>query len=819
MSARHYLLALVATAALGAVPAGAQAKAPSKSDIDAAVMILPDDAKGGITEASDKLQGAEGALTDAKTALAAAKLMQEAERLRLSEAESELKAISAEQEAAELQGETAQQEALAVEYARTLTMIEWRKSRLDANKLLIQYRNADMNTAKQLVAQREAELEREKLEAMANNGGDPDVGTAAGKAFQAAARKRKATLRSVKTAKKVEKKWERADRVAEKQKPKDGSNALRTAYDSSLKEKDAQVAEAREQVEAERTKTAELQQRLDDLEEGQAQRVEELQQTTSKVSAESDSRVTELTAQIEKERTAHEAELAQVREEMAKDAGTGAAKEIAALQSDLSSSKEKQKELDEKLTAVTAERDATAGKIAELESRLAGAETSGDDELVALREQVASAVREQEAAVAAAEEEADNAKLESERLQGRVTELLTELTEAQAAAAQAGGDDKEDMMALIASLKRQLSQQKATSDEQLALLQRQLSSEERKNDARVVELAAALELERGQGDGLAQAVADAERDRDAVMGELERTKSQRDEESAQVTRLESKLADQKADFERRVDELKGAVEGADQANAELKAVQAELEATKSELATAKTEAKASRDAAAASNGKLAEAKSQVTTLTAAIEKEQASKAEVEAAAQASVEEASATVAETNEEKALLAEEVTTLKAQVKASEERRAKEIAEAVAAARAEEADDEALRAEIELSLAGAEARSAELEAELVSIQLRYQAMERELTGVQSALDDKEIAQAELNTKLGEMTKRMRDLDQESKGRIAWLTAELSFARNSIGGQRDRIAQLEESQRERDRSIARLMAENKSLWARIDGN
>lgn len=817
MSARRYLLSLAAAAALVA-PTHVDAKAPTKSEVDSAVMALSDERKNGINESTDLLRGAEAQLVDDKTALAAARLHQEAERLRLSESESELKAIDAETQAAELSAATSELEALAVQRARALATIEWRKSRLDSNKLLIQYRNAQINLAKAWVSQRDAELEREKLEALANASQDPDTHTAAGKAFQAAARKRKGTLRADKNAKKIERKWDRAVRVADKQQPKETSDSLKAAYDSAVVEKSAQVVEARNQVAKERQQNVALQSRLDELQDGQEQRVVALEEKTSAISAENQGRIDELTAQLQVERGAHSQELAKVREEMARDASTGAAREIPALQADLAASLSKQEALGDEVDTLRILNKESARNAARLQTELDAAQNTGDVEVDELRKKLRDAERAGTEAVAVAGEERDAAQGEVTRLKGRTVELEKELAGSEAAAAEASGEGTEDLLVLITTMKRKLSSQKATSEEQIDLLQRQLTTAERKHEARIDELATALEVARGDGDGLAMAAADAEKDRDTVLAELARTKSQRDEQSSEVTRLESKMADQKADFQRRLDELKGAVAGGDAAHSELKAVQAELEATKSELDSATTEAKASRDAASESSAALAQLTSQVTSLDAALARETETAAATKDDANVRVDEATAALTSSQEANAELTGEVEMLGAQVQASEARRDREIAEAVSAARAEQSDDESLRAEIELSLAAAKSRSSEMEAELQSVQLQRQWVQRELVQVQAAFDDKELAEGELIEQLADMAKRLRDIEGDSKGRIAWLSAEISSARTMLGVQRDRLAQLEEAQRERDRSIARLQAENKALWDRTNG-
>ena len=127
-------------------------------------------------------------------------------------------------------------------------------------------------------------------------------------------------------------------------------------------------------------------------------------------------------------------------------------------------------------------------------------------------------------------------------------------------------------------------------------------------------------------------------------------------------------------------------------------------------------------------------------------------------------------------------------------------------------------MRAEVELSLAAAEARSAELESSLQAITLEHQALERERVELQDQLDDKAASEDEMTTRLLDAQDRLTELEQDSKARTAWLSAELASSRTQVGSLRDKLAQLEEAQRERDRTIARLRVENKALWGRIDG-
>jgi len=817
MSARLELLSLATAAAL-ALPMQVHAKAPTKSEIDSAVIALDDEWKGGINEAKDLLGGAQERWHDAKTALSAAKLRQEAERLRLSQAELELKAIDGETQAAELIAATSELEALAVQRARGLATIEWRKSRIDANKLLLQLRNAQISLAKAWVGQRDADLEREKLEALANASDDPDTHRAAGKAFQVAARKRKSALRADKNVKKVERKWDRAVRVANKQQPKETGDALKAAYDAAVLEKAAQVVEARDQVAKERAQNEVLLSRLEELQQGQEERMVALEDKTAAASAGKQSRIDELAAQLQEERATHADELAEVREEMGRDASTGAAREIAALQSDLAASLAKEKTLGMEVETLRTQRDELARDAARLEAERDASRNSGDVEVDELKKKLLEAGRDATESAAAAEEKLDASQGELARLKGRAAALEEELERSESASAAASGEDTEDLLTLIATMKRQLSFQRASSEEQVDLIQRQLTTAERKHEARVDELATALEVARGDGDGLALAAADAERDRDAVLAELERTKSQRDEQSNEVTRLESKIADQKADFQQRLDELKVAVAGVDAANSELKVVQAELEAIRAELMLATSEAKSFRDAASESGSVRAELTSQVMSLELALEKETAKGVATKDDANARVDEATAALTRSHEVNAELSAEVEMLEAQVQAIAARMDKEIAQAVSSARAEQSDDEGLRAEVELSLAAAEARSSELGVELQSAQLHRQALQRDLAQAQMTLDEKELGEAQLTEQLADMANRLRALDAEGKSRIAWLTAEISSAGTTVGVQRDRLAQFEEGQRERDRSIARLQAENKALRGHIDG-
>ena len=367
MTHRPSFLALVAAAAM-TLPASALARAPSKSEIDSAVAALPADSTDGVRRAQSELQTASALYEADKTALAARRLRYDAAKLRHSQATVELQALEADLAAAGLLNDLAEKESLAVHRARAQATAEWRQSEVDAAKLDVQHRTALVNRDKALVAQREAELDREKLSALAASTDDPDTHKAAGSAYKIGARKRQATARLEKKVGKAEKEWRRAEKVAERQHPKEGGDALQAAHKRALAERDAQVAEAHAQVDAERAQTATLRARVDELEADRATRSSELEQRISALSALADSREAERATQLAEERARHDAELAALRAGAGKDAGLHASRELAASAVDLSAARLREQELAAQLKVAAGERDAARAEAAALSS-------------------------------------------------------------------------------------------------------------------------------------------------------------------------------------------------------------------------------------------------------------------------------------------------------------------------------------------------------------------------------------------------------------------------------------------------------------------
>ena len=781
----------------------AYAKAPSKSEIDTAVLGLPAEATVVVEETSQKLTAAEASEERARAEVAAAKLRQDAARLRLSAAESELKALDADGESAALLNSGGKEESLAVRRTRADRTVQWRRSLLDASKLEITHLNQRVSVAKAMVAQREAELQREKLQAWARNNGGPDVETAAGRSFKTVANKKRAWTRADRQAGKSEKKWQKAIKNAEREEPEESSESLLSAHGRELAARDAEVEAAKADADAVRVERDTLAADLTSARAAQAEKAAALEQTRGELASESDARVAELRAQIDQERAGYEAELTSLRAQIAVDAGAEAAKELAALQAALASSRARETELNRELSEARVARDEAVRTAAGLRVQVSGA---AEGELLAVVE-IRDQLRAAEHAYGVALEDAVQSRDAAVAQSAREAERRAELEDALAAAQAEPAEGRDDLLALIASLKRQITALKDGGEDQVDELERRLAAMERKHTLRVDELAAALEDARSEGDTLALEAADADRRWAEVVRELDKAKSQRDAQAQIVRVTEGRMADQKADFERRLDALKGVASEAGQKAAEVAALEAELDVARA-------------DAAREAEG-LALAQATLATQTARAEALEAERdtlrtrsAECEADAEEAVAQSAADLAAqsaellaTRDAQAELESELEMVKGQLAASEARRDRQINEAVAAARAESSTDETLRAEIEIALASAQARAAEIEGELDSIKLRHQAQVREIQEIESERDVALDGQTSAKGTVAALTRQLQQVEQASAEQVAWLRAELSGARSTAAAQAGRITDLEVALRKQERTIARLAA------------
>ena len=485
---------------------------------------------------------------------------------------------------------------------------------------------------------------------------------------------------------------------------------------------------------------------------GDSERIAELEAKNAALAEESDARVAEVRKQLDAERAAYSKELDALRAQMAEDAGGEAAKELAAVQADLEGVRAKEAALAAELATAKAERDAALREAAGLRVQLEGSEEQQAMAIKALEDELVEASRDADTAVSDAEAAREAAVAAQEREAARRAEVEAELAAAEEKLASADGRD--DLLALVASLKRQLSALKANSEDQVDLLERKLGSMERKHDRRVEELAAALEAARSEGDDLALEAQRAVRDRNEMLRELEKVKSQRDAQGEIVRLTEEQLADVQAQVDR-----------ADQA-------EVERDRLKDELADAQSGATKAAE----------EAVNQITALTTELTTAKDAQAELEA-------------------------ELEMLRGQLAASEERRDREISEAVTAAKAEASTDETLRAEVEIALASAEARAAELEGELDALRLRHQALERDLAELESERDAAAEATAAVEEDLASLERKLQDSKGAADEQIAWLRAELAGARSNLTEQADKLSDLENSLADKERTIARLKA------------
>ncbi len=121
------------------VPAIASAKAPSKKQIDEALLRLPESDRGRVTAAERDIADADARLTEASKDLDIARMDNTAAKTWVDASGSVLKAIGVERKAAEAAARTADLERIATQQVRSEASRKWRKSRHDAAKARITY--------------------------------------------------------------------------------------------------------------------------------------------------------------------------------------------------------------------------------------------------------------------------------------------------------------------------------------------------------------------------------------------------------------------------------------------------------------------------------------------------------------------------------------------------------------------------------------------------------------------------------------------------------------------------------------------------------
>ncbi len=172
------LLALVALL----LPAVASAKAPTRKEIDEALLRLSAEQLEGVRAAEAELREGERELEGIQSDLDVAWLDTKAARSWVDANEAIIRAIKADQKAADQGNRTEQLATLAAQMVRTEAALTWRKSRHDAGKEAVSLQQARVSWSKAEVDRLEVALDLARLRAYdVAIGGDPEVQEEAGK--------------------------------------------------------------------------------------------------------------------------------------------------------------------------------------------------------------------------------------------------------------------------------------------------------------------------------------------------------------------------------------------------------------------------------------------------------------------------------------------------------------------------------------------------------------------------------------------------------------------------------------------------------------
>ena len=164
------------------VPALGQAKAPTKKELDEALLRLSADQLDGVRAAEEELREGERELDRIQGDLDVAFLDTKAARAWVDANESIVRAIKADQKAAESGNRTEQLAALAAQMVRTEAALAWRKSRHDAAKEAVSLEQARVSWAKSELDRLKLALELARMQAYdVAVGGDPEVQEEVGK--------------------------------------------------------------------------------------------------------------------------------------------------------------------------------------------------------------------------------------------------------------------------------------------------------------------------------------------------------------------------------------------------------------------------------------------------------------------------------------------------------------------------------------------------------------------------------------------------------------------------------------------------------------
>jgi hypothetical protein len=175
-------LPLLLAFAVALIPAVGEAKAPSKKDVDEALLRLSADQLGAVRTAETELREGERQLAQIQTDQDVAFLDSKAARSWVDASEAIVRAIKADQKAAEKGNRTEQLASLAAQMVRTDAALAWRKARHDATKEAVSLEQARVTWAKSELERLKLVLDVARMEAYeVSVGGDPEVQEEVGK--------------------------------------------------------------------------------------------------------------------------------------------------------------------------------------------------------------------------------------------------------------------------------------------------------------------------------------------------------------------------------------------------------------------------------------------------------------------------------------------------------------------------------------------------------------------------------------------------------------------------------------------------------------
>lgn len=790
MTDHRLLPALVLTCLLG-VPATASAKKPSQAEIEASVRNVEGPAADAIEEAEAALGQATRDLVSREEELTAARLAQDASKIRVTVIDAEIKALDADLAAAAATHDTSTGESVAAAKATATSVRAWRIEQRRVAARAVQVAQRAVTRARTQEKLREHELQRAKLAAWVGLGAGPEVDTELARASRLVGQKRRALEGEDRRLAKASGKHSDALRAADATRPANDLSVQLAEAEATAAQLRGELDETSLALADERAAVARMGTRLEearaasdstsaattDAEQTLAEAIRRAEAAEAGV-AERDALVVELRAQLAgddparaQESAAMAAEILAMREEVAR------ATEAATLA-------EAARALAEADTALA------LARVKNAEQRAAGASEATQ---VALQEQADRHLQE----VATLSETADAVAAERDALQARV------------AALESGEDGAETRMQELAALRQRMADADRLAASRITALERDLAV--RSED---------LTRERTRA-------RQAEAELDEIAVQLATLGAESATRQARIDELVATSTAREAEWVGKLDALRASTE-LSPPGSETEALEAEIDRLDAQLSTARSQVDRYRIDAATQSTRAAELESKVTRAQLRISEAELDAANAQGEADAAVERirselegridqqrsradrAEATVALREADIVSLAghletvdAERATLRAGLDAGEDR---------AGALAD--DYEARITDLQEELA----QNASLRTEQrATTELQLDALRRQVADAVAARDDAVGRLAQLETRVAQLTEAQDLADQARREGVAAARAEASAARVDRDAAKGRLALIEAQLREAKRKIARLQGENDSLWARED--